>query len=47
MRRGSSDLLGWTREDFERRFEGSAIRRIGYEAFMRNVAVALGNGPRG
>ncbi|MEO6079165.1 MAG: tRNA epoxyqueuosine(34) reductase QueG [Steroidobacteraceae bacterium] len=38
------DLIAWTREDFERSFEGSAVRRIGYEAFIRNVAVALGNG---
>jgi epoxyqueuosine reductase len=38
-------LMGWTRAGFEQRFEGSAIRRIGYEAFLRNVAVALGNGP--
>ncbi len=40
-----TQLLGWTREDFEQRFEGSAVRRIGHEAFIRNVAVALGNGP--
>jgi epoxyqueuosine reductase len=40
-----TELLGWSREDFEHRFEGSAVRRIGYEAFIRNVAVALGNGP--
>jgi epoxyqueuosine reductase len=39
-----TDLAAWTREDFERNFEGSAVRRIGYEAFIRNVAVALGNG---
>ncbi|MEO8316567.1 MAG: tRNA epoxyqueuosine(34) reductase QueG [Pseudomonadota bacterium] len=39
-----TELVAWTREDFERRFEGSAVRRIGYEAFIRNVAVALGNG---
>ena len=38
-------LLGLTKNDFERRFEGSAIRRIGHAAFIRNVAVALGNGP--
>ena len=25
--------------------EGSAIRRIGYESWLRNIAVALGNGP--
>jgi epoxyqueuosine reductase len=40
-----TELAAWTREEFEQRFEGSAIRRIGYEAFMRNVMVALGNGP--
>jgi epoxyqueuosine reductase len=38
-------LARWSREDFESRFEGSAVRRIGHEAFLRNVAVALGNGP--
>jgi epoxyqueuosine reductase len=40
-----TELAAWTREDFERRFEGSAVRRIGYEAFLRNVMVGLGNGP--
>jgi epoxyqueuosine reductase len=40
-----TDLAGWTRDEFEQRFEGSAIRRIGHEAFIRNVMVALGNGP--
>jgi epoxyqueuosine reductase len=40
-----ADLAAWTRAQFEQRFEGSAVRRIGYEAFMRNVMVALGNGP--
>jgi epoxyqueuosine reductase len=39
------DLLGMTREQFEAQFAGSAIRRIGHEAFVRNVAVAMGNGP--
>jgi epoxyqueuosine reductase len=39
-----AELLTWTREEFERRFEGSAVRRIGHEAFIRNVAVAVGNG---
>ncbi len=38
-------LLGWSRETFEQRTEGSAIRRIGHERWLRNVAVALGNGP--
>jgi len=40
-----AELATWTRAEFEQRFEGSAVRRIGYEAFMRNVMVALGNGP--
>ena len=40
-----TDLACWTRAEFESRFEGSAIRRIGHEAFLRNVMVALGNGP--
>jgi epoxyqueuosine reductase len=40
-----SELAGWTRAQFEQRFEGSAVRRIGHEAFIRNVMVALGNGP--
>ena len=40
-----TELLLWTREQFETRMAGSAIHRIGYERFLRNVAVALGNGP--
>jgi epoxyqueuosine reductase len=40
-----TELARWTPQDFERRFEGSAVRRIGHEAFIRNVMVALGNGP--
>jgi epoxyqueuosine reductase len=28
-----------------RRTEGSAIRRIGYQRWLRNIAVALGNAP--
>jgi epoxyqueuosine reductase len=39
------DLFAWTREEFARRMEGSAIRRIGYERWLRNIAVALGNAP--
>jgi epoxyqueuosine reductase len=41
-----SDLLAlfeWTQDEFERRMEGSAIRRIGYERWLRNIAVGLGN----
>jgi epoxyqueuosine reductase len=39
------DLFAWTREQFEQRMEGSAIRRIGYDKWLSNVAVALGNAP--
>ena len=44
----SADLLelwAWTEDEFLRRTEGSAIRRIGYERWRRNLAVALGNAP--
>jgi len=40
-----SDLFAWTEEEFLARTEGSAIRRIGYERWLRNIAVALGNAP--
>ncbi|HXS51332.1 MAG TPA: tRNA epoxyqueuosine(34) reductase QueG [Usitatibacter sp.] len=39
------DLFAWSEEEFGRRFEGSAIRRIGHERWLRNIAVALGNAP--
>ena len=39
------ELFAWTEEEFDRRMEGSAIRRIGHERWLRNVAVALGNAP--
>lgn len=38
-------LFAWSEAEFLRRFEGSAIRRIGHECWLRNVAVALGNAP--
>jgi len=40
-------VLGWTEEEFLQRTEGSAIRRIGYLRWLRNVAVAAGNALRG
>ncbi|HEY5810204.1 MAG TPA: tRNA epoxyqueuosine(34) reductase QueG [Povalibacter sp.] len=40
-----ADLFAWTEEEFLLRTEGSAIRRIGYECWLRNIAVALGNAP--
>ncbi|HUJ00603.1 MAG TPA: tRNA epoxyqueuosine(34) reductase QueG [Usitatibacter sp.] len=39
------DLFAWSEDEFDRRFEGSAIRRIGHERWLRNLAVALGNAP--
>jgi epoxyqueuosine reductase len=40
------ELFAWTQEEFEARHAGSAIRRIGYERWLRNIAVGLGNAPR-
>ncbi|KGM05886.1 Iron-sulfur cluster-binding protein [Methylophaga thiooxydans] len=37
------DLFNWTEQEFLSRLEGSPIRRIGYECWLRNIAVALGN----
>lgn len=37
------DLFAWTENEFMQRLEGSAIRRIGYIRWLRNIAVALGN----
>ncbi len=39
------DLFAWTEAEFNQRMEGSAIRRIGHERWLRNIAVALGNAP--
>ena len=39
------ELFAWDEADFERYTEGSAIRRLGHERWLRNVAVALGNAP--
>ncbi len=40
------DLFAWSETDFNDRLAGSAIRRIGHERWLRNLAVALGNAPR-
>ena len=39
------ELFAWSEEEFLRRTEGMAIRRTGYEGWLRNIAVALGNAP--
>jgi len=40
-----TELFAWTEAQFEERMRGSAIYRIGYEKWSRNIAVALGNAP--
>ena len=42
---GLIDAFNWTEEEFLAKTQGSAIRRAGYEGWLRNVAVALGNAP--
>jgi len=37
------ELFNWNEEEFLSNLEGSAIRRIGYDAWLRNISVALGN----
>jgi epoxyqueuosine reductase len=39
------DLFSWTEPQFLQRLEGSPIRRIGHDRWLRNIAVALGNAP--
>lgn len=39
------DLWAWSEALFLKNTEGSPIRRIGYQRWRRNLAVALGNGP--
>jgi epoxyqueuosine reductase len=38
-----TELFGWTELQFDQRMRGSAIYRIGYQRWLRNIAVALGN----
>ncbi len=38
-----TELFAWTEAEWLERTAGSAIRRIGYESWLRNIAVALGN----
>ena len=37
------ELFQWDEDTFLSRMQGSAIRRIGYQCWQRNIAVALGN----
>jgi epoxyqueuosine reductase len=40
---GLLELFGWTEQQFDTNTQGSPIRRTGYEGWLRNLAVALGN----
>jgi epoxyqueuosine reductase len=40
------ELFSWDEAEFLARTEGSAIRRLGHERWLRNIAVALGNAPK-
>jgi epoxyqueuosine reductase len=40
-----TEIFAWNEDEFLQRTAGSAIRRIGYECWLRNIAVALGNAP--
>ena len=40
------ELFAWSEAEFHARLLGSAIHRIGYERWLRNLAVGLGNVPR-
>ena len=44
---GMTELFAWSEEEFNRKMEGSPIRRIGHERWLRNLAVGLGNAAAG
>ncbi|MFW5432633.1 MAG: tRNA epoxyqueuosine(34) reductase QueG [Methylophilaceae bacterium] len=51
VRNGLDDIslvecFSWTEEQFKEKMAGSAIYRIGYEQWLRNIAVGLGNAPK-
>ncbi|HIO93380.1 MAG TPA: tRNA epoxyqueuosine(34) reductase QueG [Leucothrix mucor] len=39
-------LFAWSESEFLEKLQGSPIRRIGYERWLRNISVALGNSPK-
>jgi epoxyqueuosine reductase len=42
---GLADLFAWSEDQWQVRTAGSALRRAGYQGWLRNIAVALGNAP--
>ncbi|MFT7227576.1 MAG: epoxyqueuosine reductase [Methylophilaceae bacterium] len=50
VRHGLDDIslvecFSWTEDEFKQKMAGSAIYRIGYEQWLRNIAIGLGNAP--
>jgi epoxyqueuosine reductase len=43
---GLVEAMAWTAIEFDRKLEGSAIRRIGHAQWQRNIAIAMGNALR-
>src|SRR4051794_12945971 len=41
-----AELFAWNEDEFHARLQGSAIHRIGYERWLRNLAVGMGNALR-
>jgi len=39
------DCFSWSEDEFKQKMAGSAIYRIGYEQWLRNIAIGLGNAP--
>jgi epoxyqueuosine reductase len=44
-RSGLLGLFSWSQSEWQARTAGSALRRAGYEGWLRNIAIALGNAP--
>ena len=38
-----TELFAWSEQEFTQKTEGMALRRVGYQGWLRNIAVALGN----
>jgi len=38
-----AELFSWSKEEFDTKLAGSPIRRIGYEQWLRNLVIGLGN----
>ena len=37
------ELFNWSEQEFNSKLEGNPIRRIGYQSWLRNIAIAIGN----